>query len=97
MNEDKRLKDYVFYSFWATIILWISSIFAISESPDATTIELIFITLWVTVTIFCFVNSIRALCIPKIKKGFIITALVICSILMFLFFIGFIVGIVSVV
>ena len=81
------------YSFWTTIVLWVLSAVIITDSPEATAVELVFTAVWVAATIFCFVNSIRALCIPKIKKGFIITALVISSILMLLFFVGFIVGI----
>jgi len=95
MENEKRIKNYVLYSFWATIVLWILSMIVITESPEATTVEVVFALIWIATTIFCFVNSIRALTISKIKKGFIITALVISSILMLLFFCGFLIGIIG--
>lgn len=95
MRNENKVVDYVKYSFWATISFWALSIFIITDSPEATTFEMLFAIGWLITTIFCFVNSIRALCIPKIKKGFLITALVITSFLILSFFVGIVIGLVT--
>ena len=85
-----RLAFYVRLSFWLMIILWVMTcIFDyvgvnISES-------MLWEGFWVTVSIFCFVNSIRYVAYCKrrhLKKGFAITSLVISSLLVLLFVCG---------
>lgn len=97
MENNNRITTYIKYSFIIMIIMWFLSIFIISGGETVTLFEAIYSFLWIGITIFCFVNSIRGIRIPKIKKGFIITSLVISSILIFLFAIGFIVVVIEII
>ena len=81
-------------SFWTMITIhFLENIFSPSDTEFFGGMSIILF--WLTTMLFTFVVSIIHLNKYK-KKGFAITALVISSIMLLLFLIGFIVGIVNV-
>jgi len=88
MEKNKKIWSYTRYGFWTMIGLWVLSMVSTIFSES-----IIFGVIWIGVTIFTFINSIRHLTHYK-EKGLAITALVISSFLILLFLIGILYGII---
>lgn len=101
MNKEiikkEQSNNFIYYSlrisFCIMILCWILAIFITSIEGDTyfSLFDSFIYLIWVSSIIFCFVTSIIHLKKYN-KKGFAITSLVISSILIFVIFIGFIIG-----
>jgi hypothetical protein len=94
-TEKSRLYKKVKALFITMTAMWVLSMF-FPESLLETSFFMVYALGWVTVTIWCFVQSIIYLVNIKIKRGLAITALVISSFLIFAFMIGVILALVGV-
>lgn len=97
MTKDKLGKyRFVYYSlrlsFWYSVIIWF--LFATFDADSWKGINTFFTILWIISGFWTFVVSIIHLNTFK-EKRFAVTALVISSLLLFLFFIGFMLGAVN--